>query len=109
MTLRDYNAEEAGVIRNSFPILCALETDGVVFEDLIVDGTRPKTPTSMAAVAERFISIARRTLSSGIASLGTTTAMASRSDHRERPGAKQRIHGHTGYGVHPGPAVRMLE
>jgi parallel beta-helix repeat protein len=41
MLLRDYSAEEHhAVIRNSFPVLCAIETVGVVFEDLIVDGNK---------------------------------------------------------------------
>lgn len=41
MMLRDYNvAQQQAVVHNSFPILCAVETDNVVFENLIVDGNR---------------------------------------------------------------------
>ena len=41
MTLRDYNVEEKHArVRNTFPILCAIETEGVVFENLIVDGNK---------------------------------------------------------------------
>ncbi|MCL4855636.1 MAG: hypothetical protein KJZ78_30080, partial [Bryobacteraceae bacterium] len=41
MTLRDYNQEQKnGRIRNTFPILCALDAEKVVMEDLIVDGNR---------------------------------------------------------------------
>ncbi len=41
MTLRDYNVEEKHArVQNSFPILCAIQTEGVVFENLIVDGNR---------------------------------------------------------------------
>jgi parallel beta-helix repeat protein len=41
MTLRDYNASQGEArVRNSFPILCAIETEDVVFENLIVDGNR---------------------------------------------------------------------
>ncbi len=41
MTLRDYNvAEKHARIRNSFPILCAIQTEGVVLENLTVDGNR---------------------------------------------------------------------
>lgn len=41
MTLRDYNlSEKHARVRNSFPILCAIETEGVVFENLIVDGNK---------------------------------------------------------------------
>jgi hypothetical protein len=43
MTLRDYNmAEQHGRVLNTFPILCAIETENVTFEDLIVDGNREK-------------------------------------------------------------------
>ena len=41
MTLRDYNVEgKHARVRNTFPILCAIETEGVVFENLIVDGNK---------------------------------------------------------------------
>jgi parallel beta-helix repeat protein len=41
MTLKDYNvAEKHARVSNSFPILCAIQTDGVVFENLIVDGNK---------------------------------------------------------------------
>ncbi len=41
MTLRDYNvAEKHARVQNTFPILCATQTEGVVFENLIVDGNR---------------------------------------------------------------------
>jgi len=41
MTLKDYNlVEQHARVRNTFPILCAIQTEGVVFENLIVDGNR---------------------------------------------------------------------
>jgi parallel beta-helix repeat protein len=41
MTLRDYNlSEKHARVRNSFPILCAIQTEGVVLENLIVDGNK---------------------------------------------------------------------
>lgn len=41
MTLRDYSVEPLHArVRNSFPILCAIETENVVFEDMIVDGNK---------------------------------------------------------------------
>jgi len=41
MTLRDYSVEPLRArVRNCFPILCAIETESVVFEDLIVDGNK---------------------------------------------------------------------
>jgi hypothetical protein len=46
MTLRDYNVEEKHArVRNTFPILCAVETEGVVLESLIVSGKRATSPT----------------------------------------------------------------
>jgi hypothetical protein len=41
MTLKDYDlAGKHARVRNTFPILCAIQTEGVVFENLIVDGNR---------------------------------------------------------------------
>src|SRR5262249_25806959 len=41
MTLRDYSVEPLHArVQNTFPILCAIETENVVFEDLIVDGNK---------------------------------------------------------------------
>ena len=40
-TLRDYNAEKQHAkLRNTFPILCVVEAENVVLEDVIVDGNR---------------------------------------------------------------------
>ena len=41
MTLKDYDlAGKHARVRNSFPIVCAIQTEGVVFENLTVDGNR---------------------------------------------------------------------
>lgn len=41
MTLRDYNRGRLnGRVRNTFPILCAIDAENVVIENLIVDGNR---------------------------------------------------------------------
>jgi len=41
MTVRDYDLERQHArVRNSFPILCAINAEKVVFEDIIVDGNR---------------------------------------------------------------------
>jgi hypothetical protein len=41
MTVRDYDSEQKhGRIRNTFPILCAMNVENVTFEDLIVDGNK---------------------------------------------------------------------
>ena len=104
MTLRDYNAEEQqAVIRNTFPILCAIETDGVVFENLTVDGNkaenayidgcrggaiyvyRSKNATIRNCVARNFNG-------DGISFQITDNVQVLNSES----------FGHTGYGIHPG-------
>ncbi|PYT25450.1 MAG: hypothetical protein DMG58_24195 [Acidobacteria bacterium] len=41
MTVRDYDSEQKhGRIRNTFPILCAMNAENVTFEDMIVDGNK---------------------------------------------------------------------
>ncbi len=43
MTLRDYNLDEKkGRVQNAFPILCAIDTENVTFENIIVDGNKDK-------------------------------------------------------------------
>jgi parallel beta-helix repeat protein len=104
MTLRDYNAEEQkAVVRNTFPILCAIETDGVVFEDLIVDGNKAENAyidgcrggaiylyRSKNAVVRNCV--ARNYNGDGISFQITDNVQVLNSES----------HGHTGYGVHPG-------
>ena len=104
MTLRDYNAEEQqAAVRNTFPILCAIETDGVVFEDLIVDGNKAENAyidgcrggaiylyRSKNAVVRNCV--ARNYNGDGISFQITDNVQVLNSES----------HGHTGYGVHPG-------
>jgi hypothetical protein len=41
MTVRDYNhAQRHGRISNTYPILCAMNAENIILEDLIVDGNR---------------------------------------------------------------------
>jgi len=104
MTLRDYNAEEQkAVVRNSFPILCAIETDGVVFEDLIVDGNKAENAyidgcrggaiylyRSKNAVVRNCV--ARNYNGDGISFQISDGVHVIDSES----------YGHAGYGVHPG-------
>jgi len=42
-TVRDYDLEQKHArMRNTFPMLCAMNADNVTFEDLTVDGNRPE-------------------------------------------------------------------
>ncbi len=104
MTLRDYNAEEQqAAVRNIFPILCAIETDGVVFEDLIVDGNKAENAyidgcrggaiylyRSKNAVVRNCV--ARNYNGDGISFQITDNVQVLNSES----------YGHAGYGVHPG-------
>ncbi len=104
MTLRDYNAEEQQArVRNSFPILCAIETDGVVFEDLIVDGNKAENAyidgcrggaiylyRSKNAVIRNCV--ARNYNGDGISFQITDNVQVLNCES----------YGHAGYGIHPG-------
>ncbi|MEW5978097.1 MAG: right-handed parallel beta-helix repeat-containing protein [Acidobacteriota bacterium] len=104
MTLRDYNVEEQKArARNSFPILCAIETDGIVFEDLIVDGNKEENAyldgcrggaiylyRSKNAIIRNCV--ARNYNGDGISFQITDNVQVLNCES----------HGHTGYGVHPG-------
>ncbi len=104
MTLRDYDAEQQQArVQNSFPILCAIETDGVVFEDLIVDGNKAENAyidgcrggaiylyRSKNAVVRNCI--ARNYNGDGISFQITDNIQVLNSES----------YGHSGYGIHPG-------
>jgi parallel beta-helix repeat protein len=104
MTLRDYDAErQHAKVRNIFPILCAIETENVVFEDLIVDGNKQENSyidgcrggaiylyKSRNATIRNCI--ARNYNGDGISFQITDNVQVLNCESC----------GHTGYGVHPG-------
>ncbi|MCI0421702.1 MAG: right-handed parallel beta-helix repeat-containing protein, partial [Acidobacteria bacterium] len=104
MILRDYGAEaQQGRVQNSFPILCAIETDGVVFADLIVDGNKDQNAyingcrggaiylyRSKNAIVRNCV--ARNYNGDGISFQITDNVLVLNSES----------YGHTGYGIHPG-------
>jgi parallel beta-helix repeat protein len=104
MTLRDYNVDQQHAqVRNTFPILCAIETDGVVFENLIVDGNRAANAyldgcrggaiylyRSKNAMIRNCI--ARNYNGDGISFQITDNVQVVNSES----------YGHSGYGIHPG-------
>jgi hypothetical protein len=113
MTLKDYNfAEKHARTSNSFPILCAIQTDGVVFENLIVDGNKEQNSyldgcrggaiylyISKNAVIRKCT--ARNYNGDGISFQITDNIQVLDCES----------YGHAGYGVHPGtgsdkPTVR---
>ena len=104
MTLKDYNvAENHARVSNSFPILCAIRTEGVVFENLIVDGNKEQnTYLDGCRGGAIYFYISRN---------GTVRNCVARNYNGD--GISFQIteniqvldcesHGHSGYGVHPG-------
>jgi parallel beta-helix repeat protein len=104
MLLRDYSAEkQQASVHNSIPILCAIEADGVVVENLIVDGNKAENAyidgcrggaiyiyRSKNVVIRNCV--ARNYNGDGISYQIT--------DNIEVVNCES--HGHTGYGIHPG-------
>jgi parallel beta-helix repeat protein len=104
MTLRDYNVSELhALVRNTFPILCAVQAEGVVFENLTVDGNKDENAYldgcrggAIYAYIARDITIrncvARNYNGDGISFQITDNVRVLNCES----------YGHTGYGVHPG-------
>jgi parallel beta-helix repeat protein len=104
MTLKDYDvAEKHARVSNSFPILCAIQTEGVVFENLIVDGNKEQNAyldgcrggaiylyISKDAVIRNCV--ARNYNGDGISFQITENIQVLDCES----------HGHSGYGIHPG-------
>ena len=113
MTLRDYDHERLHAkIRNTFPILCAMDAENVVFEDLIVDGNKEENAyldgcrggaIYLYHVRNAIVRncVARNYNGDGISFQITDGVQVLNCES----------HGHTGYGAHPGtgsarPVVR---
>jgi len=104
MTLRDYNvSEQHAIVRNTFPILCAVEAVGVVFENLTVDGNKDENVYldgcrggAIYAYISRDITIrncvARNYNGDGISFQITDNVQVLNCES----------YGHTGFGIHPG-------
>ena len=104
MTLRDYDQEQRHAkVRNAFPILCALNAQNVVFEDIIVDGNRAENAyidgcrggaIYMYNVRDVIVrnSTARNYNGDGISFQISQNVQVLNCES----------YGHAGYGVHPG-------
>ena len=104
MTLRDYDRGRLhGRVRNTFPILCAMDAENVVFEDLIVDGNKDENAyidgcrggaIYLYRVRNAMVRncTARNYNGDGISFQITDGVQVLNCES----------HGHTGYGVHPG-------
>jgi parallel beta-helix repeat protein len=104
MTLRDYDQERLHArVRNTFPILCAIDAENVVFEDLIVDGNKAENEYidgcrggAIYMYRVRNCTVrnctARNYNGDGISFQITDGVQVLNSES----------YGHTGFGVHPG-------
>jgi Right handed beta helix region len=104
MTLRDYDQERKHArVRNIFPILCAIDAENVVFEDLIVDGNRAENGYidgcrggAIYMYRVRNVTVrnctARNFNGDGISFQITENVQVLNSES----------YGHAGYGIHPG-------
>ena len=104
MTLRDYDQERLHAkVRNLFPILCAIDAENVVFEDLIVDGNRAENGYidgcrggAIYMYRVRNVTVrncaARNYNGDGISFQISENVQVLNSES----------YGHAGYGVHPG-------
>jgi len=104
MTLRDYDAEKLHArVRNTFPILCAIQTEKVVFENLVVDGNKDENAyldgcrggaiylyNSRDAIVRNCV--ARNYNGDGISFQITDNVQVLNCES----------YGHAGFGVHPG-------
>jgi parallel beta-helix repeat protein len=103
-TVRDYDVEKRHAkVRNTFPILCAIDTEKVTFEDIIVDGNRGANAyidgcrggaIYMYNVKDIIVRncTARNYNGDGISFQITENVQILNSES----------YGHAGYGVHPG-------
>jgi len=104
MTLRDYSLEEKHArVQNTFPILCVIDGENVVFEDLIVDGNKDENAYldgcrggAIYMYRARGVTVrncvARNYNGDGISFQITDNIQVLNCES----------HGHAGFGVHPG-------
>jgi parallel beta-helix repeat protein len=104
MTLQDYDQERKHArVRNLFPILCAIDAENVVFDDLIVDGNRAENGYldgcrggAIYMYRVRNVTVrnctARNYHGDGISFQISDNVQVLNSES----------YGHAGYGIHPG-------
>lgn len=104
ITVRDYNLEHKHArVRNTFPILCAMNAENVAFEDITVDGNKSENAYldgcrggAIYCYNVRNVTVkncvARNYNGDGISFQITDNVHVVNSES----------YGHTGYGVHPG-------
>lgn len=104
MTLRDYDAEQQHArVRNTFPILCAIETENVVFENLVVDGNKEENAylDGCRGGAIYLYKSRNATIKNCVARNYNGDGISFQiTDNVEVLNCES--YGHTGFGVHPG-------
>lgn len=113
MTLRDYDREKLHArVRNTFPILCAIDAENVVFDGLTVDGNKAENEylDGCRGGAIYLYKVRNATVRNCVARNYNGDGISFQiTDHVQVIGCES--YGHTGYGVHPGtgsayPVVR---
>jgi hypothetical protein len=104
MTLRDYNVEEKRArVRNTFPILCAVETEGVALENLIVDGNKDRNAyLDGCRGGAIYVYVSRDTTIRNCVARNYNGDGISFQITDDVQVLNCESFGHTGYGVHPG-------
>jgi nitrous oxidase accessory protein NosD len=104
MTVRDYDhLQHHARMRNTFPILCAIDAANVVFEDLIVDGNRAENSyidgcRGGAIYLYRVRNVTVRKCTARNYNGDGISFQISDSVHV----LESESYGHAGYGIHPG-------
>jgi hypothetical protein len=104
MTLRDYDQDRLHArMRNTFPILCAMDAENVVFENLTVDGNKEENAylDGCRGGAIYLYHVRNCTVRNSVARNYNGDGISFQiTDGVRVVGCES--YGHTGYGVHPG-------
>jgi parallel beta-helix repeat protein len=103
-TVRDYDLDQKHArIRNTYPILCAMNAENVTFEDLTVDGNKPENAylDGCRGGAIYLYNVRNVTVKNCVARNYNGDGISLQiSDHVHVLNSES--YGQTGYGVHPG-------
>jgi hypothetical protein len=104
MTLRDYNVDEKHArVRNNFPVLCAIQTEKVVFENLIVDGSKEtNAPLDGCRGGAIYLYISRDAIIRNCVARNYSGDGISFQITNNVQVLGCESYGHTGFGIHPG-------
>ncbi len=104
MTLRDYDVEQRHAkVRNTFPILCAINTENVVIEDVIVDGNKAENAylDGCRGGAIYLYQSRNATIKNCVSRTYNGDGISFQITENVQVLSCESF-GHTGYGIHPG-------